>query len=199
MAVTPFRDLLDARSKSAPGHDPRSRRTLEWFRRTAQSVVTTPQQILGSPEVARVAFPSQALTGALVMFLYDPKLKKTLPYYDKFPAAFVVDSQRDRFLGMNMHYLPPVWRARLMDALHELASDKKYNEATRLELSYKVLKGSSRYRAFGPCLKSYLRSHVQSRTIVVSPYDWDKALFLPLARFEKADQSKVWQDSLRGF
>ena len=44
--------------------------------------------------------------GRLNMFIYDPKLKKKLPYYDTFPLVLPLEKYNDGFLGLNFHYLP---------------------------------------------------------------------------------------------
>ena len=44
--------------------------------------------------------------GRLNMFFYDPKLKATLPYYDRFPLVLPLKRFENGFLGINFHYLP---------------------------------------------------------------------------------------------
>ena len=39
--------------------------------------------------------------GRLNMFFYDPKFKKTLPYYDTFPLVLPLEKYTDGFLGIN--------------------------------------------------------------------------------------------------
>ena len=43
--------------------------------------------------------------GRLNMFLYDPKYKDKLPYYDVFPLVLPIQRYSDGFLGINFHYL----------------------------------------------------------------------------------------------
>ena len=89
-------------------------------------------------------------------FFYDPKTKKDLPYYDRFPLIFKIKNVSGGFLGINMHYLPPQLRARLMDALYPLVTNRKYDETTRLRLTYDVLNSAAKYRFFKPTIKKYL-------------------------------------------
>jgi hypothetical protein len=131
----------------------------------------------------------------MYMFFYDPKHKATLPYYDRFPLIFPIERYKDGFLGINFHYLPLPLRAKLMDALYSLSSNTRYDEKTKLKLSYNILNGASKYAPFRPTIKRYLRSHVRSRFVKVFSSEWDIALFLPAHRFEKASASKVWRDS----
>jgi len=133
--------------------------------------------------------------GRMYFFAYDPKTKKELPYYDRFPLIFPFKKAQGGFMGINLHYLPPRLRAKLMDALYGLVTNKKYDETTRLNLSYRVLNGAARFRFFKPTVKRYLTSQVKSRFIEVNAEQWDMALFLPVEQFSKASKQKVWSDS----
>lgn len=178
---------------------------------TANSVIksTEPNQILAQAQgrddagkfvagnQAAIAKPTNAMqVGDMVMYVYDPKTKDKLPYYDTFPLIFPIELKNDGWLGINMHYLPPQMRATLMDSLYSLVTNTNMDTTTRLQLSYQILKGASKFGAFKPCIKRYLTSHVRSVRLTVHPSQWDMVLMLPTARFVKADQLKVWSDSM---
>lgn len=135
--------------------------------------------------------------GSMFMFFYDPKLKKTLPYYDTFPLIFPIEMYKDGFLGINLHYLPPMLRGKLMDALYDLVRNDNLTATTRLKISYEILNGASRFKLFRPCIHRYLFNHVQSRFLYIDPENWDKAVMLPLERFKKASKEEVWLSSRR--
>jgi hypothetical protein len=99
-------------------------------------------------------------------------------------------------MGINMHYLPLNYRAKLMDALYDVANNDKYDETTKLKFNYNVLNGASKYKYFAPCVKHYLTDQVRSRFLYVYPSEWDIALFLPTQRFVGATKGKVWKDSI---
>ena len=82
-----------------------------------------------------------------------------------------------------------------MDALYSLSRDQRYDERTRLRLSYDILNGMTKYKAFRPTFKRYLSNHVRSRFIEITSSEWDIALMMPLQKFAKASSSKVWSDS----
>jgi len=135
--------------------------------------------------------------GRMYMFFYDPKNKDTLPYYDTFPLVFPIGFKDNGFLGLNLHYLPPVLRAKLMDALYTTANNTKYDESTKLKLSYDLLNGSARFNYFAPCLKHYLWNHVPgNKYLHVEINNWDTALMLPTQRFRKAQIEKIYKDSI---
>ena len=134
--------------------------------------------------------------GKMHLFFYDPKGKATLPYYDIFPMIFPIGFQEGGFLGINLHYLPHYLRARLMDALYTTANNDKYDDTTKLKISYDMLNGAAKFGPFSACVKRYLWDHVQSKFLYVEPSNWDTALMLPLERFQKAPTYKVFGDSI---
>ena len=66
--------------------------------------------------------------GRLNMFVYDPKHKKTLPYYDTFPLVLPIEKYPDGFLGCNLHYLPIPLRIKLLDRLVDFSNNTKFDE-----------------------------------------------------------------------
>jgi hypothetical protein len=138
---------------------------------------------------------TRIMIGHMYLFTYNPKAKKTLEYYDTFPLVFPIERYPDGFLGVNLHYLDPLDRAILMDALYESVSDENYDENTKLRLTYNIMSGISKYRHFRPCIKRYLTSQVTSKFQKINSEDWDNIIFLPLERFEKANRRKVWNAS----
>ena len=134
--------------------------------------------------------------GGMYMFVYDPKTKEKLPYYDKFPLVFPFKGAPGGFLGLNLHYLPPVARAKLMDALWPHIDNDDLKQNTKLEITYNILNGSSRYRHFKPCVKRYLNNHVRTRFVRIYPEEWNLAVFLPTERFAKTSKGVVYRDSI---
>jgi hypothetical protein len=128
------------------------------------------------------------------MFFYDPKTKETLPYYDTFPLVVVVGPAEGGFYGLNLHYLPPLLRAKMLDALMEVSSSKKSDDA-KFVITYKRLKSIAKMRYYQPCFKHYLNKHVKSKFAEVPAPEWEIATFLPTAQFQKASKQKVYGDS----
>jgi|LakMenE01Jun11ns_1017448.scaffolds.fasta_scaffold9364890_1 hypothetical protein len=183
--------LRGVRSGQIPARTEDARK---WFRDIARNTGSNerkPERILESSKNKT----SRVLPGRMYHFFYDPKTKEKLPYYDVFPLIFMVGKAEDGFYGINLHYLPPQLRAKLMDALYEVVSDKRYDENTKLRISYNILQGAAKYRYFKPCFKHYLTKHVRSRFVEVLSTEWDIALFLPTERFLGANKQKIWSDS----
>ena len=167
----------------------------EWYRSAAGKLMSniTPSNFEKRTDEARKV--SSMEFGYMYAFKYDPKTKNDLPYYDTFPLIFPVRMDSDGFLGINFHYLPPVLRAKLMNALYSTLTNKKYDDTTKVKISYSILQSASKYRYFKPMLKKYLRSHVRSQFLEIQVNEWDMAIFLPTESFRKADTGRVWEES----
>ena len=177
------------------GINPRTEQSRQWFRRRLQSIRrVNRRELLQSDEIDLVN-KSQPLIGSMNMFFYDPKTKDTLPYYDRFPLAIIVGPAPGGFYGLNLHYLPPILRAKMLDALMDIVTNSKYDESTRFKLSYQTLQRVSRLRFYKPCLKHYLFAHVKSRLGRVNAPEWEIATFLPTQDFAKNGTRAVYADS----
>jgi len=138
------------------------------------------------------------LPGRMFMYFYDPKYKDTLPYYDRFPLTLIVEkAPNSGFYGLNLHYLDYRKRAILLQKLLDYSTNKKFDESTRLRLSYSLLKSSGKLRAFKPCFKHYLPSQIRSPLREIPAEYWEVACFFPSEQFKKASKSKVFSDSRR--
>lgn len=188
MASYIFQDLLSKAPTSIRNNvaDARS-----WMQDNVTTVTTN--KILSGDRQRMTNSPTP---GRMYMFSYDPKTKEKLPYYDRFPLIFPFDSAPGGFMGLNLHYLPPLARAKLMDGLWPLIDDDKLSPGSKLNISYQTLKRASRLRYFKPCVKRYLNNHVKSRFVTVYPEEWNIAVFLPTERFAKASKASVYADSI---
>jgi len=176
------------------GITPRSKESRAWFMNKAKNLNVSRSKLMKEDPIELRSRPA---VGRMYMYFYDPKTKDTLPYYDRFPLIIMVGPAPRGFMGLNLHYLPLDVRAKFLDALLGTINNERYDESTRFRLSYDMLKRASKLRAFRPCLKRYLSSHVRSRLALVPAPEWEIATFLPTADFEKASSSEVYKDSRR--
>ena len=135
---------------------------------------------------------SRPFFGNLNMFFYDPKFKKTLPYYDRFPLVLPIERYSDGFLGINLHYLPIPLRIRLLDELMDYSTDTNFDSKTKINANYSKLKN---VKLLKPTLKRYLAGKVKSRFRRVDADEFTVATLLPVQRFSKSSAAKVWNDS----
>ena len=193
------KSLFDTLEKEAfrSGIQARTQDSSKWFRAKVQELGRqNPHKVLRDDAlVKRKGFR----TGSMYMFMYDPKHRKTLPYYDSFPLIIAVERAPKGFYGLNLHYLSPVLRAKFLDKLMENTNNRKFDETTRMTLNYQALKSVGKLKEFAPCFKHYLTNHVDSNIVMVEAPEWEIAIFLKTESFKKKSKSHVWGQSRRSY
>lgn len=175
------------------GLKPYTEKARDWFMRRLRTLSNvTPSKVLTDDRLIKRNKP---LIGRMFMYLYDPKGKDTLPYYDRFPLILMVGPAEGGFYGLNLHYLSPRLRAIFFDELQSFLNNKKMDESTRFRLTYNTLSQARKFRAFAPCFKHYLYKHIVSRTVEIPPSEWEIALFMPTEDFVGATNKSVWNKS----
>lgn len=165
----------------------------KWMRNKAKQLGKniTPNSLMKETERNK----SRQVIGKMYHFWYDAKHKKTLPYWDQFPLVFPIGPAEGGFLGINLHYLHPKLRAILMDALFDTLNNQRFNQNTKLQISYKILNKAAKFRWFKPCVKHYLFDHINSPFLQIEAIEWNIALFLPTEKFQKKSKEYVWKQS----
>ena len=189
-----FENILNnARAKGIEKQN--TRESIEWFRINIRKTAVSEVRLMREEKDNLVQSWTNAGIGKLYMAHYDPKHKKTLPYYDTFPLVIPFHKYNDGFLGLNLHYLPPVLRAKLLDSLYETLNNDRFDEKTKLMINYSKLKALSEHKLMQPCIKRYLGAHFRSRFLKVPQESWTAAVFLPTERFVKSTKANVWAES----
>ena len=178
----------------------KTRMAVTWFRSIVERAkISLARETI--PSALKIDAAQQGtLTGRLIpgrmyFFMYNPKHKTTLPYYDLFPLVLPIQKFSDGFLGINFHYLYPKDRAILLDELKVFVNDRTLTDIARIRVSYDMLRGFTRFKRAKPCLKRYLTTYMKSQFIPVTPDEWGPALFLPVEQFRKRNKMAVWQES----
>ena len=169
----------------AAGGRPKS---TQWFRDKIKE--------FGTPKSADLIRDGKRTTtptfGILNMFVYDPKLKEKLPYYDTFPLVLPIEEYKNGFLGINLNYLSIPMRMGLLDRLMTFSNNDKFDKSTELRVDYSRLK---KIDLIKPCLKIYLASHVRTKFRKVEADEFIVATLLPVQRFKKQSDSHVFAKS----
>ena len=184
--------------KIASGYASMSRDSFVWLTKKINGLRSPSRLIMPiTKETGRYTQSgTKFLMGGLYFFMYDPKNKATLPYYDKFPLVIPLKRNPDGFLGLNLHYLPLRYRITFMRKLLPLAIYNEMDEIKRIRVTYPILDSTRKYREFRPCIKQYLYTNIRSRILAVEPEEWDVALHLPIHQFRKESAKTIWQESL---
>ena len=97
---------------------------------------------------------------SLMLYGYKAKYREELPFYDKYPLAFVLDVQPKSFFAINLHYYTPSQRIGIVQNLAE-------NKIPRFE------KGAHKY----------LLSEVRTPYLHLAQQEWETICMLPLEEF----------------
>ena len=176
-------------------------KSVEWLRQKARVAAKENQarrkkrrdKLLGDESRIVASFQS----GAMYLFSYDAKYKDTLPYWDLNPLIFPIEVTATTILGLNLHYLQPMLRAKLLDAILDLPRYK--TEQQRAKISYDIIKSVSGFHLAAPTIHKYLSTHIRGNMIEIPREEWNYVGFLPLANFKSltgsASLSRVYSDS----
>jgi hypothetical protein len=165
------------------------RKSVDWFRNKVSDLSLgglNRRALLHNKDIVTKEMP---LVGRMGVFYYDPKHKDTLPYYDRFPLVIMIGPAKGGFYGLNLHYLPPILRARFLDRLLDFTDDNSF------DVTYKMLKATSKLRYFEPCYKHYLTKQVEGKLAYIPPPEWEIATFLPAAQWQKGGRSQAYSDA----
>ena len=173
----------------------RSVEGLEWFRNRVRDVRSTTGTFLESG-TATDALTGDQLMGGMYMFVYDAKYQDTLPYWDRFPLVIVTDLTKNGFQGLNLHYLSPRDRVKLLDGLYAMTVKETVEKDLRFDFSYNDIKSISKLKLAKPCLKKYLFSHTVGNIMRVDPKYWDLVAMLPSQQFT-INANTVYAESRR--
>ena len=157
-----------------------AKEAIQWFKGKVSDIIR------GAKRIIDKTFPSTSRPeiGKMYLYFYDAKYKNVLPYFDMYPLVFPIEFYNDGFLGINLHYLPPLARASLLSSLKKLLNNDKYDNTSRLNISYRILKAhAAQFAGFENCVKRYLFAYMRSSFNEISIADWDKTVLLPLQRW----------------
>ena len=178
----------------------RSREALDFFRGHVRNLKISPQSFYKQTNLKKA---TRFLEGRMYTFFYDPKTKDKLPYYDRFPVILLLEANQNGFSGLNLHYIPPRYRVKLLNELYDfiVTDDEEDDEnmKTRIRVTYEILQSTAKMKFFRPCYKRYLTSHIEGRALEIIPEYWDIMAMLPVGRFEKESVRKVYSESIRSF
>lgn len=156
----------------------------EWYRgkvfeKTPEDIITEERSdevgdILERDQNRSTSYP---LLFNLMFYKYKAKTRRDLPFYDKYPLAFVLEMDAKSFFAVNLHYYSPEER---MGLVMSLAEDR----------IPKFRKGAHKY----------LISEVRSPYLILAQQEWQTMCLLPVEEFVRdlggveipIPSNKVW-------
>jgi hypothetical protein len=173
------------------------RQSLEWYQMEIKKLHRAsyqPKTLMGATNYL-VQNPTP---GKMYLFHYDAVTKDSLPYWDEFPCDFFIERKdADHFYGLNLHYLPPPMRLKLLANLYDLANNDRFDATTRLKLTWDILNRLSKAKNLGAdfAFKMYRYDAMKSKFLEINSSSWPMVALLPIENFQKASKQKVWHDA----
>lgn len=183
------------RELASQGYGAASRGAKTWLKNKIRELKLDSSRLMREP--ANMKY--RTFIGRMYFFFYNPKMKDSLPYYDIFPLVIPLEKYSDGFLGINLHYVRPNIRFKILENLSNTLNNSKLDETTRMKVSYDYVKSISSINMIKPCLKRYLTQHVGSKFLHIDSSEWHLAALLPFESFQKETKSKVFSESEKDF
>lgn len=142
------------------------------------------------------------LPGQMVFFKYKPigekyEKRDTYTYYDKYPLVMVTESKREWFAGINVHFIDPVHRKFLFDAIMRnipvIKSGLEWRN--RLRLNYDRLVARRIFKFFKPCYRAYSWKGMRRRPVIVPFNLWEEMVMAENMRFIEKKRHTVYRNS----
>lgn len=174
----------------------KTKTAIDWYLKLIRRL--SPAQIDRSSFTKKSRYRSEVEPGKLYCYVYDAKTKDDLPYWDRFPLVFPImpTSNGSGWYGLNLHYIPLQFRSRLLYVLFKVANNNKFDESTKLKLTYKYIQELASFdQALARvAFKQYLTGQVRSKFIYISPDEWPIAMYLPMESWQKMGFSNVYKE-----
>lgn len=151
-------------------------KAIEQYRKLAQNepeVSNITSIIEGFDRISRLR------AGDMIIFEYFAKGNETLPYWDRYPLVMVTKITQTGWEGLNLHYLHPSIRSRIIYDLKKGKSSISKNDLTK------------------PAFKKYLASQVQIGAREIPYSMWDLVINIPFENFVKENKYTVWRKTSR--
>jgi len=132
--------------------------------------------------------------GKLYTYMYNPKTKEKLPYYDIVPLVIPIQYTENGFYGLNFHYLSLKERNKLLNII--LPFSEKNVDVKKINVSYSQLITLAN-GIWSPCCKRYLFSHIRTKIVEIPYKDWYEVIKLPVISFQGASSNEVYKQTKR--
>jgi hypothetical protein len=184
---------------------------VRWFTeaiRTGQMILPDETELTTDLLRSKERLTSKAfmhMPGRMFTFMYQPKTKPDLKYYDITPLVITLpvmgEQTTDNILGINLHYLEPELRAELIDRLLKIANSRKGENLPPkgvgyFRVNYELLK-TKRFVFGMPCIRRYDLGRIIGRPVLIPANEWGNAVALPFDNFVKKNESPIWLESRR--
>ena len=117
------------------------------------------------------------LTGQVLIFRY--KASSRTKIYDKYPLVLVIGKTENGFMGLNIHYVPPRDRLKLILLMNSLVYDTQDNQKIRIKI-FSLLTKNVFAKYTNVILNKYNTKNIMGKVKITTPEEWTNFAFLPV-------------------
>lgn len=141
--------------------------------------------------------PLKAQLGAMYLMVYDAKWKTQLEFWDMLPMFILLAKKADRWLGINLHFVPWTWRKSLAKELMKRFSWKKRIQYRDIVAAFKAAQTPMGYLYL--CIRTYLFSHIRSDVKMFDNQNYDVVVDNVMPKFKKASEEYIYKTLMSRF
>lgn len=131
------------------------------------------------------------LIGQVLLFHYRPKTK--VKFYDRFPLVIVLQFNGRNMLGLNLHYVPPIDRIKLILLMNSLLFNKNEQDFQKVRVKILSLLNKQIFAKYlGSAVNYYDATSIVGKPKITTPEEWSRFAFLPV--FKGINPTKLYSE-----
>lgn len=179
-----------------------ARGAAEWFVRAIEDgLMVVPEDddllaaVIDNARSRKASKSYLTLQGRMFAFMYSPRTRARLEYFDFTPLIITLGIHNENVLGINLHYLDVELRIALLEKLLRL-TQANFGESMPpkgvgyFRTDYPMLK-SIKYVSGLPCVRSYDPRRMIGNPVLIPSNEWGNAVALPFENFVNASNGKI--------
>jgi hypothetical protein len=131
------------------------------------------------------------LRGQVLVFKYKPSSKTK--FYDRYPLVIVLEITGSHIIGLNLHYVPPNDRIKLVLLMNSLLFNQKETnlQKTRVKI-FSLLNKKIFAKYTGTAINRYNIKNIVGKPKLTTPEEWSYLAFLPV--FKGISPAKLYTE-----
>jgi hypothetical protein len=134
------------------------------------------------------------LPGQVLLFKYKPSTRTRI--FDRYPLVLVTGIGGGGFYGINLHYIPPKDRFKMIMLMNTLMLNPKETDPHRIRIKIMSILNKKIFAKYtGVVFNQYNVSNIIGKPKITTPEEWTQFAFLPM--FKGISPSKLYSEILK--
>ena len=134
------------------------------------------------------------LIGQVLLFAYKPTSR--VKVYDRYPLVIVTGFSGSGFTGINLHYIPPSDRLKMVLLMSNMLYNQKENDPQKMRIRVLSLFNKKIFtKYYGTVFNNYSVANIMGKPKITTPEEWVNFAFLPV--FKGINPAKLYSEILK--